>query len=162
MKPWEEHIKADGGEPMSSRVGDPVPRRPQGALASQHGHTQLPGPQGGPQQVNPAMAASECTPHLPCKRPRGPLTVFPRPWLWGGCQGGCRPRWLSGPAPWQGAVGTSEPHRLLGLANRVVPICSSATWCPPAPAKPQEPALTLHTQVPSLRMSPAPEVTNKT
>lgn len=89
-------------------------------------------------------------------------SVFPRPWLWGGCQGGCRPRWLSGPAPWQGAVGTSEPHRLLGLANRVVPICSSATWCPPAPAKPQEPALTLHTQVPSLRMSPAPEVTNKT
>lgn len=62
---------------MSSRVGDPVPRRPQGALASQHGHTQLPGPQGGPQQVNPAMAASECTPTRPANGPGVLSLCFP-------------------------------------------------------------------------------------
>lgn len=79
-------------------------------------------PRRGDLQVHAAMAASECTPRPSSQRPRGPLTVFPTPWLWGGRPGGCRPCWLSGPAPWQGWQEHWNPSPGLGLANKVVSI----------------------------------------
>lgn len=128
----------------------------QGALASWHGHTQLPGPQGRPQQVCGSHGCIRIHPQV-VPRAQGSSRS--------GSQGhgsGTDVKEAAGLAGSQGLLhGWGQLEHLNhspppGFANKVVLVWLISQVEPIFFRQPQEPTLTLYTQVLSLRTSLAP------
>lgn len=132
-------------------------RGPPGALAFRLWHTQLPGHQGRSQPAGGSHDFIRMPTPKSLPPPGSPLgSGFQGCGSGVGVKEAARPCWLSGPTPWQGAVGGMGP--MAGIANRGVPIwltcqVEPASSCQTPGADSNAPRSSL-----SLRTAPPPDV----